>query len=478
MTTTNQKEKLERIFENIKEQLEPGIEYYSYQTKRSKQSFYKITDGRIDNNVPKVIHWKNKRENLEGTNLNILEVLYDTDKESDPGEIVFFTLSKEKGFTHKTVDPTLLIDLMKLELLSEIDLNSGRRKESLIKIIPGKDSESLDLDTFTKVYNADDSIWDSDFTAVEEHVECLYHKLDKKLEVIHTFSSEKNVHIQTVPEIPGLTQLYAPVEDLSLDASDIEKIYTFLESWSDAKIAKAVEVINTNSDLKAEAEKRYLNFIKLRAGENAGLESFAKASLTRKEFNLLNGKQIDKNFISLSYFRDEKCQLVVNFIGSLVMNHLDIDQFKAEAESAATEQDLIKLYSNAANMVKKQILEEAAKNPEGWYSKLSVKFAHLKVEDVLFEKTDFQLSNSNQLKAFIFYLGINNRESVYLDVFQSYCKELTEFFWFLPSVPKSSWGDTTLALPRYTLGFERTVSYKLGDGKRWKSKKFPEKSIK
>lgn len=161
-----------------------------------------------------------------------------------------------------------------------------------------------------------------------------------------------------------------------------------------------------------------------------------------------------------------------------MLNYLNINQFKNKAESAETESDLVEIYSAAADMVKKGILEEAKKNPDGWFSKLSVKFANLKVEDVMFEKTDFSIPDSDQLKAFIFYLGINNRREVYFDVFQSYCKELSEFFWFLPSVPKSSWGDTELALPKYTLKFQRTVIYKLGDGKRWRNKSFPEKSSK
>lgn len=474
--TTEQTEKLEKIFEIIKNQLEPGIEYYTYETNRSQQPFYKITDGRIDDNVPEVIHWKNKRENLKGTDLNILKAVYETDEDLEPGKMNFFTLSKEKGFTNKTVDAKLIVELMKLELLSDTNLDSGRREESFIKIIPGKNPDKPNLDVFTKIYDANGDIRDSDFAEVDKYIECLYHNLDKKLEIIYTFTSEKNVDIQTIPEIPGLTQLYAPVEDLSLDPSDIEKVYVFLESWSDAKIAKAIEIINVNPDLKADIEKRYLNLIKLRVGENAGLESFAKASLRRKEFNLLNGEHFDKNFISLSYFSEEECELVVNFIGSLVLNYLDINKFKSEAESTATLSDLIQLYSEAAEIVKKGILEEATKNPDGWFSKLSVKFANHKIEKVLFEKTHFRIPNSPQLKAFIFYLAMNNKKAVYLDVFQSYMDELTEFFWFLPDVPKSSWGDTSLALPECTLGFQRVVVYRLGDGKRWKSKNFPEKT--
>lgn len=474
--TTEQKEKLEIIFDKIKDQLELNTEYHTYQTYSSRESFYKITDGKIDDDIPEIIHWKNKRKDLEGTDLNILNVLYKTDEELKSGEMIFFTLSKEKGFIRKNVDAGFVIDLMKIELLSELDSDPERQEESFIKITSDKNPEHLNIDIFTKVYDADGSVRDFDSSTIEKFIECLYHETDKKLEIIYTFASGANVEIKTIPEIPGLTQLYVPVEDLSLDGSDIEKVYEFLESWSDAKIAKALEVINTNPHLKKDAEKRYLNLIRSRAGQNSGLEAFAEAGLTRKEFNLLNGSHFDKNFISLSYFSHDECQLTVDFIGSIVLNYLDINEFKNKAELAETESALKQIYSDAAKKVKKGILEEAEKNPDGWFSTLSRKFADLKVEKVLFEKTHFLISDSDQLKAFIFYLGINNSKPIYLDVFQSYCDELTEFFWFLPSVPKSSWGDMSLALPKSTLAFQRTATYRLGDDKPWKSNKFPENS--
>ncbi|MBL7878285.1 MAG: hypothetical protein JNN23_00265, partial [Chryseobacterium gambrini] len=174
--TDEQKEKLERIFEIIKDQLEPETEYYSYQTYRSRQSFYKVTEGRRDDNVPKVIHWKNNRENLEGTDFNILEVLYDFNRNSEYDKITFFTLSKEKGFTNKTVDAELLIELMKLALFSDIESGSGRREESVIKIIPSKNSDRLNLDIFTKIHDADGGVRESDFAEVEKYVDCLYHR--------------------------------------------------------------------------------------------------------------------------------------------------------------------------------------------------------------------------------------------------------------------------------------------------------------
>lgn len=87
----------------------------------------------------------------------------------------------------------------------------------------------------------------------------------------------------------------------------------------------------------------------------------------------------------------------------------------------------------------------------------------------MFEKTHFRVDDSPQLKAFIFYLNLNHLGGVYLDVFQSAVKTLTEFFWFLPTVPKSSWGETDLAIPKSTLQFPREASYRINDNGKWKT---------
>lgn len=86
------------------------------------------------------------------------------------------------------------------------------------------------MDIFTKIYDSDGEIREYEYAQVDKFVDCLYHETDKKLKMIYTSASETAVDIQTIPEIQGLTKLYAPVEDLSLNSSDIQRIYEFLES--------------------------------------------------------------------------------------------------------------------------------------------------------------------------------------------------------------------------------------------------------
>ena len=124
--------------------------------------------------------------------------------------------------------------------------------------------------------------------------------------------------------------------------------------------------------------------------------------------------------------------------------------------------------------LKRKGIEAEGKNyPDGWYSRLSTKFCALQVKKVLFEKTHFDIPNSRYLKAFIFYLNLNQKRAVYLDIFQSDAPKLTEMFWFLPEVPTSSWGETEIKIPDSTLAFPRVARFRNGDDGSWKSKKSP-----
>ncbi len=462
----NPKEKLNNIFEFLKDQIEPGVEYYSYLIRSSNarslsgQSFYKVTDGKMNFDKPECLN----RRNREALNQQVYKTMDDIAYDSEPGVVVFFKLCRELGFTVEVADAKLLTSMIKLELIS--DLDSGRRKEIFVKIIPSKEANEIELDSWQKIYYPDGEIKEFTGAPINPFIPPLYKAVNEKLQAVHIFASENDVDIQTTPEIQGLTAAYTLVEDLSFDASSIENIYAFLESSSEAKIAIAMESLNANLDFKAKAEKRYLQFIRARVGANAGLESFAEAMLGRKERDLFSRNFVE-NVISLSYLSQKECQTVVDFIGSLVMSHLDIHAFKKQMEATEEISDLFNVYYAAAEKVRMGILEEAKNHPDGWFSTLITMLANHKVEKVMFEKTHFIIENNDVLKAFIFYIDLNHGRELYFDVFQSYVPELTEFFWFLPNLPKTSWGDTALALPECSLKFRRKAYYRLGDGEEW-----------
>ncbi|NUY79299.1 hypothetical protein HUK80_00210 [Flavobacterium sp. MAH-1] len=462
----NHQEKLDLFFDAIKDQLEPGVIIESSRTQGSGKAFRTFINGRMSMEIPEAL---NSWDPLPGQDFKLTNVVSEIVREFPRETLVHFTISKENGFRYQAADAELLLRLIVSE--TKAGPNQDKKEEVLVKFSFDEEEDELNLDIVTKIED-ESGPREFDFASADREMQCLYSALDKKLETLYVYVSKDETILKSIPEIPGLTTLYTPpAEDLTLDVSKLEDIYAFMESGSEAKANKAIEALNSNPNFKAKAEKRYLNLIKNRIGDNAGLESFAQAALTKKEINKLESDHFDKNHISLSYFDKRESEMAVAFIGALVMNHLDIADFQKKAEACTAMIDLGNLYSSATKAVKKGMLEEAKTYPDGWFSSLSVKFANHYVTKVLFENTSFWLENSPQLKAFVFYLNLNHLGGVYLDVFQSQVKTLTEFFWFLPTTPKSSWGETDLAIPKSTLKFPREASYRINDDGKWQALK-------
>ncbi len=458
-------EKLHTIYEAIKNQLEDGIIYRRTESNYHRGAFYKISDGKKDSEVPAPIHWENRHDELDSLDYTVDDAIWEFKKTLSNRGLLVFSLTKDKGFSYEFATAETIANMFQLEM--EDDYSDGFSEEIVVTIAPDQTDERPEIEVFSKFTRADGSSDESDVMSAEFLVKTLYDTLDRKLTKIWISGKDTKVEMRTLPAIPGVTKAFELQEDLSLDASNLNAIYEFLESFSEAKIAKGIEVLLQNPDFKAKAEKRYLKLIKNRLGETATLEDFPKAALSRSQVNLLDGENVGKNFLSLSYFDKAECEIFVAFMGALVQNHLDVADYLQKAEACENDSELWELYRANYHDVRNGIKDEATAFPGGWFGKLSLKLHDHRIEKVLFEKTDFSIPDSDKLRAFIFYLTLNFAGELYLDVFQSYLTELTPFFWLSPRVPKSSWGDTTIAIPANPLKFPREVAFRDGDDGKW-----------
>ncbi|RZJ71834.1 hypothetical protein [Flavobacterium sp.] len=462
---------LNDIFETIKDTLPTGVEYLSYNIKSytgrgtSGQSYFAIVDGKPDREaIPEVLKSDRETRNNE-INKRINDIEFEITVAQQPGRFVIFSLSKENGFTYRIATLEELVYLTKFYLMGIVD--PGTRKEIFADVAPDKKTGKPDVIGRQKIYYGNGEVKEYTGAPISDFARAAFHALDEKLKFVYAMVSPDEAIIRTSPAIPGLTELYEVNEDLALDASKLENIYEFLESHSEAKVGKALEALQANSEFRAKAEKRYGQFIKARVSENAGIDSFAEAALTRKEVELFGDRHFTDEVISLSRLDEQECQTIVTFIGSLVQNYFDIKEFKDQMESAENKNEAKAIYLEAAEKVKNGILDEAHVYEEGWFGKILQMLAHHEVEKLMFEKTRFKVKNDDFLKGFIFYLGMNNSSPVYFDVFQSTVSGFSEFFWFLPSVPRTAWGDTDFALPENTLKFSRRAHYRIGDEGEW-----------
>lgn len=460
------KQKLETAYNQIEMHLEEGVNYYATYTVTT----YGVVGGRVfflENGLRAYLD-NEKQEHLD---------LFKVTKSFPAHTIVKYTFIKGSPVTVEACSPEMLLHEMKLELKArqmqhaEILRVTNSPEEGLLNIQTRvKFLKNGKMDILEKEIRSDGSENDDSSSCIEDELRALYYALDGNLKKMFVSLTGDELVVQTTPAIPGLTdEVIEQKADLKLDPSNLKAIYTFLESHDDAKIAKALEALENNPELKQTAEKRYLNFIRARLNNaNAVLAQFPEAALSRSEVEILTGKHFAQDFISLSYFDDSESKLVVDFIGSMVRNAIDLESYADQAKQLSDLSELVTFYDGFATQAKNAITAEAKIHPKGWYSEISKHLIKLKLKRVLFEKTQFDEANrSLVLKEFIFFLNINCKTSVYLDIFQSDTPKLTEIFWLLRTVPQSNWGDVTPKFPDSPLKFQRSASYRVGDDGDW-----------
>ncbi|GMQ63820.1 tetratricopeptide repeat protein [Vallitalea maricola] len=254
-----------------------------------------------------------------------------------------------------------------------------------------------------------------------------------------------------------------------IDESDIKKVYEYIESGNEQKIKKAIEVAMSNSELQSSIEKRYLILVRARLNNpDATIEDLSKDILKKQERRTFQSKYISKTFISYSYMSDEQTKLIVDFIGAMVKNHLDIEEFISKAKETSNEDELKTLFDKYGSKLKEDIQNEVEKYKEGWYGEICCKLLDMELEKVMFEKTSFYEANKSLvLREYMFFLGMIAEDRLYMDIYQSDIPEFTEVFWMLKEIPKTNWGDTEPNFPELSLSYKRDGIMRIGDDGLW-----------
>lgn len=462
------RQKLQTAYNQIEQHLEEGVTYYSNYTVMR----YGMSGGGIyflENDIRKHL----KHEDLE--RLDLFEITTEFPEHS----IVKYTFVKGSPVKVEACTPEMLIQEMKIELkVCQI------RHANMLKATDSPAEDPINIETRIKFLkngkpeiqekeiSADGSVYEKTHSCIKDELMAFHHALDGTIKKMFVSLVNGELTVQTTPAIPGLTtEVVEKAVNLQLNESDLKAIYSFLESHEEQQIAKALEVLKTNPEFLEKAEKRYLNFVRARLNDaNATLDQFPEAALTKSEVNKLTGKHFAKDFISFSYFDDSDTKLAVDFIGSMIRNAIDLETYVKEAIQSADLKELVALYDDYAARAKEAVLAEAKVYPKGWYSEISKHLIQLKLKRVLFEKTQFDDANrSLVLDEFLFFLNINCKHSVYLDIFQSDEPRFTQLFWLLRTVPESSWGDTTPRFPDSPLRFSRSADYRIGDDGDWET---------
>jgi hypothetical protein len=311
----------------------------------------------------------------------------------------------------------------------------------------------------------------------DENLKLMYYALEGKLKKLHfTFENDQLI-VASEPGFPewNIPEIPKKKVNLKLDASDSKAVFAFLESLDEQKIKKAITAIKKNEALKVRAEGRYLNLIRARLrNPKAGLEMLADPMvINTNDVNLMLGKNIDKDFISFHYMDDVESSFIVDYLGSMVRNAfscLDLIEEMKKLKKSDGVKGITNIHVKYADMLHNWLKQETDFYSEGWFGQINTKLFGMCISRLLFEKTRFDRANDSPVKnEFVFFLNHEHHDAVFMDICQSENPYFGPMFWLLPEVPKTLWVDTELYLSPSVLSFERTASYKVGDGGSWKS---------
>lgn len=479
MENTKRMEELKKEFmvciePHIEEGIEIIVDYYISNGGYMRDDIYQISNGKkSEEGIDKIIEIL-KDETVEEKEDAILDYIEESFAEDDTilssYRKIKLRISKGKELIVQVVKPKELIEDIRRTQLECIE------REDLEKVIDEVEYTECDYDPekTTCIINQQsisrEETTSGDYSLAIKDYEYLYYILEGQINELRVEVTRDNIIIQADMAFPewGIELIQKEsVEDI--DGSDIKKVYEYLESGEEQKIIKAVEVVKCNNELKSKIEKRYINLIRARLNsQNATIEDFSKEILTEKDRRTLLGENLSKSFISYSYMYDNETKMIVDYIGAMVKNHLDIEEFITKAKETTSEEEIKILFDTYSRKLREDILNETQNYKEGWYGEICIKFLDMELEKVMFDHTGFYEANESiVLREYMFFLGMIAKEELYMDIFQSAEPDLTEVFWMLKKIPRTNWSDGEAKFPKFSLSYKRDGWVKCGDERGW-----------
>ena len=474
-------EKIQYISEALDAFLLEGITYYSSPIVRehgtSGGSFYILKDGKVDYDFEGEDDLSTASRRLgHDSDLFSISVSYPEHTK------LRYQFEKGKLLTYKVYDVPMLLEDIKREYLFDKQYYEVQEKIETIRFTQKGGKIKVSVKEITTYPN---KIHKGVSNRCMDEIICLYHLLEEKPKVIQFNFDGEDIQIYASFAMTeyGIESLDNVVDFSDFNPEDLNSIYSYLESYNDAKIDKALSVLKDQEIFKAKAEQRYLEFIKTRLNSNkVSIFDFKAAAPTQAEVAFFLSKDrwiISKKTkkqprlakLSFSYCDEEESKWIVDVIGGLTKQHNSLRKFTATAMMTSKEAELEPLVKANYEALQLHLKEALTTYDKGWYGTLVRFILELPpVHQVLFEKTSFLDANASlALKEFMFFLLLNSQEtSLYFDVFQSDAPELTDLFWMFKKVPESNWSDGVALIPdRNRLKYKRTAYYKTGDASSW-----------
>lgn len=300
----------------------------------------------------------------------------------------------------------------------------------------------------------------------------LYYHLKEKIDKLSIHLVDGELKIYAKEAFPELG-IEVHTEVITVENDDLEGICKLIESGRDNKVAVALEAIRQNKATEQRLNKRYLNYVRaFLENEKATLQDLTADMFSEGTKDICGSyrPKIDQDYISFGYMDDHEAKRMIDFIGAMVQNYIDIDSFISEHNEAfENEVDEAKtdaMYDRWTKQLKEGITEEIKLLPDGWYSKTYERLMKIQVERVMLEKTEFYSDKRMPLlKHYMFFLNASaNGEPLHFDIASSESHGLTEIFWMFRQMPGITWFQSDPLYPPNPYGDKKMAFMKVDNG--------------
>ncbi|NET31433.1 MAG: hypothetical protein F6K19_05455 [Cyanothece sp. SIO1E1] len=439
------------ITEKIDPYLEAGFLYFSNPIKtsygQSGGGIYRILNGQLQR--------EDKIEEVLRTQLKFGSRIFDVVKKFPAHTKVMFQFEKGEPAEVKTYSVPMLLEDIGNTMRDLLKKEEGKKAICQLEFF---ENGELELDIEGRIFTATGEV-ENTFFDIKDDAKCLYHALDQKVKKLRFVFDQGSLLTQADVPLPEYEITAVPVKPV-VDVptiNNITTVFAYLESGNPEKINAALECIKTVPSFLERVECRYLSLLKARSNNpTIRIDAFPTYMLNRVDVKLLMERVFPPNHLNLAYLNRHESKVVVDFVGSLLMDCLDIEDFKREAIQTESESALQQLLDAQFSILNAGLQKRIEEYPESWMSQLYQKLLELKLEKVFFEKTLFSEANNSQvLEGFYLLLGLSSEQQIYIDIHQSEAPEIPEIIWMFRKVPRINWSQTQANRPKSPLKFSR-----------------------
>lgn len=297
------------------------------------------------------------------------------------------------------------------------------------------------------------------FFELKDDAKCLYQALGREVHRLRFVFENGALHTRADRAFPEFEiaafQNNSRVGDSKHNG--VTALFEYLESGEEEKMQLALSMLQNNPSFRPKAESRYLALLRARSHNPfIGIDAAPNFMLNKVEAKLLQEKVIHPNHLNLAYLNRHESKVVVDFVGSILGNCLDVEDFKQEARQTKSESSLQQLIGRYYEIVKSSLQQAIEEYPEGWMSNVYQRLLDGQLEKVFFENTLFLDANhSLALEGFYLFLGMNSQQPIYIDIHQSEAPQIPEVIWMFKHKPQFNWSQTPANMPTSPLKFSR-----------------------